>query len=235
MRPPQAQYGHAGAPRGAGGWRQRGQVTPLMKTGGRRKGDDHRITTGKASSLIAWDHVCDTKDSGGLGLKDLGLQNICLLLKLIHKLHSEHVSSWARWVRSNACIASLIGDLHGQHWEMLLSLLPVYRAATTVILGDGTTTSFWHDAWVGDDSMADRFPELYSHCRLQELTVKQASEGALQSSLVQRRSPAALLQLSQALQILEQQRLGDSKDRRQSTLLKRNGDLDTSMLCFTRH
>jgi hypothetical protein len=53
-------------------------------------------------SLIAWDHVYDTKDRGGLGLKDLSIHNTCLLLKLIHKLHSNNVSSWANWVQNKA-------------------------------------------------------------------------------------------------------------------------------------
>lgn len=72
-------------------------------------------TASGASSLVAWEHVCDTKETGGLGLRDLQLQNVCLLLKLIHKLHAAQPSSWASWVQSNACIASLMGDLHGQH------------------------------------------------------------------------------------------------------------------------
>jgi hypothetical protein len=68
-------------------------------------------------------YACDMKEAGGLGLKDLGIQNICLLLKLIHKLHSEIPSSLAAWVQKNASIASLTGELHGQHWDMLRSLL----------------------------------------------------------------------------------------------------------------
>jgi hypothetical protein len=186
-----------------------------------------------ANNLIAWDRVCDTKETGGLGLKDLRIQNTCLLLKLVHKLHSEHASSWARWVQNNASVASLTGDLHGQHWDMLRSILPIYRAITTVILGDGKNTSFWHDVWDGDDSMADRFPELYSHCRTQEMTVRQATEGGLQNSLVTRRSAAATMQLSQLSQIMELHSLGENRDRRLSPLLKRNGDLDTSMLYKT--
>ena len=57
-------------------------------------------------SMVAWQHVCDTKDMGGLGLKDLGIQNTCLLLKMIHKLHSNSASSWARWVHQNACMGA---------------------------------------------------------------------------------------------------------------------------------
>ena len=117
-------------------------------------------------------------------MKDLGTQNICLLLKLIHKLHLDTNSSWVQWVQENASVASLTGNLHGQHWDMLRSILPIYQAITTVTLADGSTTSFWHDVWEGEDSMAERFPQLFSHCKIQELTVEQACQGGLQQQLV---------------------------------------------------
>lgn len=37
--------------------------------------------------LIAWGRVCRSKQEGGLGVKDIAVQNGCLLLKLLHKLH----------------------------------------------------------------------------------------------------------------------------------------------------
>jgi hypothetical protein len=52
--------------------------------------------TGKASlasCLVAWIKVCNPKDLGGLGIKDIGIQNICLLLKLLHRLHCPQGSS----------------------------------------------------------------------------------------------------------------------------------------------
>jgi hypothetical protein len=55
-----------------------------------------REKMGKSSStscLVAWIKVCAPKDYGGLGIKDMGVQNICLLLKLLHKLHCPHSSA----------------------------------------------------------------------------------------------------------------------------------------------
>lgn len=117
-------------------------------------------------SMVAWQHVCDTKDMGGLGLKDLGIQNTCLLLKMIQATLQQCFVMGK--MGTSKC-------LHGSHWDTLRSLLPLYRAITTVNLMDGTTTSFWHDVWNGHDSLAERFPELLSHCRNQEITVKRAS------------------------------------------------------------
>jgi hypothetical protein len=146
---------------------------------------------------------------GGLGLKDLGIQNTCLLLKMIHRLHSNAESSWANWVRRNACIASLTGNLHGHHWNILRSLLPIYRAITTVQIGDGTATSFWFDVWDGHETLAERLAELLSYCQNQELTVKQAFDGELQRSLTARRSAEASAQLLLVTAILARLRLSD--------------------------
>jgi hypothetical protein len=74
--------------------------------------------TGKASPascLVAWIKVCNPKDLGGLGIKDMGIQNICLLLKLLHRLHCPKTSAWSIWVRARACTANLKGDVHGGH------------------------------------------------------------------------------------------------------------------------
>jgi hypothetical protein len=49
---------------------------------------------------------------------------------------------------------------------------------------DGESTSFCHDVWDGDDSLAERFPELYSHCTRKEITVRQVYDDNLERSLV---------------------------------------------------
>lgn len=49
-------------------------------------------------SIITWDRVCWSKQEGGLDVKNIALQNQCLLLKLIHKLHSPRQSVLASWV-----------------------------------------------------------------------------------------------------------------------------------------
>ncbi|GJM95350.1 hypothetical protein PR202_ga12072 [Eleusine coracana subsp. coracana] len=101
--------------------------------------------TSGASCLVAWDRVCLPKEQGGLGIRDIALQNQCLLLKLVDKLHHPSDSAWATWVRQRINILTLEGDVHGAHWASLRDLLPLYRAITTVTLGDGRSVSFWED------------------------------------------------------------------------------------------
>jgi len=68
---------------------------------------------------VAWTNVCTTKELGGLGIRDFGTHNICLLLNLVHRLHCADASAWAQWIRGKADIANMKGENLGHHWELL--------------------------------------------------------------------------------------------------------------------
>ena len=183
-----------------------------------------------AMCLVAWQKVCSTKELGGLGIKDIATQNICLLLKLVHKLHFARSSAWAQWVRSRACIASLKGDLHGEHWEVMRTILPLYQAVTTVAIGNGQHTSFWMDAWLGDDALADRFPALFSHCTKKEASVQEIVDNGLTGAFVSRLSNVASAQLQSLQELLSNATLTDQPDSRISPCIDPNGKLDTGSI-----
>ena len=76
-------------------------------------GEDH---VSGAQCLVSWEQVCQTKEQGGLGVKDLAMQNKCLLLKLLHRLHNPGDSAW---VRGRIDIVLMRGELAGTHWHDL--------------------------------------------------------------------------------------------------------------------
>jgi hypothetical protein len=43
---------------------------------------------------VAWENVQARKEDGGLGVKDLELQNRCLLMKFIDKLFFDESVAW---------------------------------------------------------------------------------------------------------------------------------------------
>ena len=183
-----------------------------------------------AKCLVAWTNVCTTKEWGGLGIRDLGTQNICLLLNLIHRLHCAHSSAWAAWIRQRADIANMRCDNLGHHWKLLRSLLPLYQAITTVQIEDGCTTLFWTDVWNGDDALADRFPRLYSHCTRKDDTVQQAIASNLQGAFVNRLSPHAQQELQLLIGLIQQMTLSALPDKRLSPFSRSPDKLDTSTI-----
>jgi len=144
-----------------------------------------------AHCLVAWEHVCVPKELGGLGLKNLSVQNQCLLLKLIHRLHHPGASSWARWARQHVCLASLDGEVQGNHWDTLRELLPLYRVITTVRVHNGRSTSFWDDSWLGDEPLSEIHPALHSHATKPHATVAEVLQLGIDQFLQSRRTTAA--------------------------------------------
>jgi hypothetical protein len=110
---------------------------------------------------------CRPMEEGGLNIKNLETQNICLLLKYIHKLRSPNNSTWANWILSFVYSGQkrLIDKITrcSSSWRYLMTLIHLYRNLTIVSLGDGKTTSFWLDSWLENKPLSTRFPALFSH------------------------------------------------------------------------
>jgi hypothetical protein len=126
--------------------------------------DDNHVSG--AQCLVSWDKACLSKKEGGLGVRNLRLQNTCLLLKVIHRAHDVRSSTWARWLELE--FSSLLDVLEstdeGTHLATLRRLLPDYRLLTTVEVGAGRTTTFWHDCWTSTCALADAFSHSSRTC-----------------------------------------------------------------------
>lgn len=112
--------------------------------------------------MVAWERVCQSREAGGLWIKNMENMNHCLLLKFIHKLHDIEPLPWKRWFLSHAG-NDLCGNPDSYIAKLVKSELPRYRSLTKVRLGNGAHASFWHDRWLMDPPVAESFPTLYSH------------------------------------------------------------------------
>jgi hypothetical protein len=139
---------------------------------------------------VAWDYVCRLRSEGGLGITDLGLQNRCLLLKVLHGLFTGHDSPWTRWIRR-----SYLGDhphAATPAWRSFQALIPLYRSITRVEPRDGRATSLWHDSWCPLGPLSTALPAAFSHCLRPLATVADALEnGGIEIPLVHRLTAAA--------------------------------------------
>jgi hypothetical protein len=69
---------------------------------------------------------------------------------------------------------------------------------------------------ISDDALADIYPALFSHCRQQDVSVRQVFEDGLQGSMVSRLSPVAPQQLQEVQTVIAGVNLTEDLDRRMS-------------------
>lgn len=92
---------------------------------------------------MAWEEVQKRKEDGGLGVKDLHLQNKCLLMKFIDKLFADEPVAWKDWLVRDA--DSFDAPIHGCRsylWRIVEDELDTCHSLTKVSVGDGASTSF---------------------------------------------------------------------------------------------
>ncbi|GJT05143.1 putative RNA-directed DNA polymerase, eukaryota, reverse transcriptase zinc-binding domain protein [Tanacetum coccineum] len=122
---------------------------------------------------IAWDKVISPLKDGGLDIGSLRVSNLSLLAKWWWRFLCETSSIWA----------SIIKSIHGQHgglqdistirnksgaWYQIAKLnqdLTSYGIDLHTLfrlkIGNGESTSFWKDVWVGNSPLCNAFPRLF--------------------------------------------------------------------------
>jgi len=81
--------------------------------------------------LVAWDNVCASKSHGGLGVKDLELQNRCLLMKFIDKLFASEDASWKKWILHEAeSLDTSATGVDGYLWKIVNDELSTFVFTT---------------------------------------------------------------------------------------------------------
>ncbi|CAL4888861.1 unnamed protein product [Urochloa decumbens] len=112
------------------------------------------------------------------------------MMKHVHKLFTGESNPWTDWIRF--WYDEGRADEDTPCWRDIKKLIPEYRAITAVALGDGETTSFWHDTWSEAGILRDALPALYSHCLDVHATVAEVvASGGLQGNDLQPRLTAA--------------------------------------------
>lgn len=108
--------------------------------------------------LVAWEHVCTSKISGGLDLKDLEIQNRSLL-KFVNKLFTGAHVPWRDWLLHNDSVFTESPSSSPSYlWKIINDELSAYRSITIVEIGDGSTTSFWFDHWLDSGPISVSHP-----------------------------------------------------------------------------
>lgn len=112
--------------------------------------------------------VTKPKENGGLGIGNLVLRNKGLLGKWWWRFHKERRSLWARVIENkygmqdNGWDADLASHTTFRSpWKFISSMYPMFLQSVKVQLGCGNLVRFWEDIWVGNESLKDRYPNLF--------------------------------------------------------------------------
>lgn len=108
---------------------------------------------GRAISLLNWPTVCMPTVVGGMGIHDLEVHNTALLLCWWRRAYAKEDCLWTVTITALKSTGNYSNGpkfwlVEGSFfWRALLKLLPNFRWSTSWEIGDGTSISFWLDAW----------------------------------------------------------------------------------------
>ena len=116
--------------------------------------------------LTKWSVVCCPKDQGGLGIHDLEVKNRALLGKWLFKLLSED-GVWQTLLRrkyvGDQAVSQVFwkpGDSH--FWADLMATKKFFFQHGSFSIRDGSEIRFWEDKWLGQSTLREQYPALYT-------------------------------------------------------------------------
>lgn len=117
--------------------------------------------------LTKWDIICRPKDQGGLGIENLEIKNKCLLSKWLFRLSTETDGMWAQILRNKYLQTKTLAQVtvrpnDSPFWKGLMRTKDTFFRRAKFVVGNGTTTRFWEDTWLGEMPLALQYPSLYN-------------------------------------------------------------------------
>ena len=125
--------------------------------------------------LTKWNLICRPKDQGGLGVEVLELKNKCLLSKWLFKLLNEE-GVWQELLQNKYLQSKTLAQVEAQptdspFWKGLMRVKDDFFSRGSFVVGNGETTRFWEDTWLGNSPLMNQYPLLYNIVQNQHASV----------------------------------------------------------------
>jgi hypothetical protein len=119
------------------------------------------------------EHYLSTKRSRGLGIKVLDIKNRCLLCKWLFKLLSDE-GVWQELLTNKYLRRKMLSQVQAKptdspFWKGIMGVKDEFFQHDSLIIGDGLGTQFWKDVWLGNTSLANKYPTLYNIVRTKKV------------------------------------------------------------------
>lgn len=114
-------------------------------------------TKGKGIHWAKWSDLCRSKQSGGLGFRDLEAFNMALLAKLLWRLLVTPNSLLGRVLKAkyyphSDVLGARLGSNPSFTWRCILGSKLILEAGLRWRVGDGKCISIWKDRWLARES-----------------------------------------------------------------------------------
>jgi hypothetical protein len=134
------------------------------------------VRGGRKVCWVSWKEVCKPRCQGGLGVRDVAKANLSLLIKWRWRLLQKDNGLWKDILVAKygveACLmvhwcGSNVVNRASLWWKDLCGIDVREEGSwfannITRVIGNGKSTRFWLDCWIGRETLRDRFPRLFS-------------------------------------------------------------------------
>ena len=118
--------------------------------------------------LVAWEKVCLPVELGGLGIRGVASFSQALLGKWLWRYGHEVTHPWRRVISTKygegqgGWCMKVCRRTHGCGlWRSIHEGWESFSKHLSFVVGEGSCICFWHDKWIGDNTLKDLYPELY--------------------------------------------------------------------------
>ncbi|KAG5593376.1 hypothetical protein H5410_043890 [Solanum commersonii] len=132
--------------------------------------------------MVKWEVVMNNKKEGGMGSKNLKVQNQSLLLKWLWRFASVKQGLWkdviiSSYAMEDSWTRKEVRSPYGVGlWRTIRNLWPKIWRNSKIDIGNGRKTFFWNDVWVGQHSLKQLHPEIYNLNQQKEATVAEVKD-----------------------------------------------------------
>lgn len=122
--------------------------------------------------MVHWSTICAPKEVVELGILNTKHMNWCLLAKWAWKILTGEGGLWVDIIRHKYLQHAPLPTDQPQHgsafWKAITKIRHLLRIGAVHTIGNGRSTMFWLDVWLGPNPLASEFPRLFCHLRLPE-------------------------------------------------------------------
>ncbi|GKC85135.1 hypothetical protein Tco_1140852 [Tanacetum coccineum] len=161
--------------------------TPFTYLGTKVGGNMSRIFNGhelksSKSSWVKWNSVLASKIKGGLGVSILFALNRALMMKWFWRFHSHNDSLWSRVIKAiygeDCAVDKVYKSASRSCWRDILNEVRKLKVQGInmrdfmyIKVGNGVSTKFWDDVWIGSKALKILCPRIYALESNKDVTV----------------------------------------------------------------